>query len=85
MFMAALGMIRMIGAPAGSSPRAEERDEPGFLKQLLLGAWRRVAVELRYRRALAELNGLDDRDLDDLALGRGDLPFLARRHAPAAG
>ena len=47
--------------------------------------WRRLraraAEEVRYRRALRELNRLDDRDLDDLNLGRGDLPGLARCHA----
>lgn len=40
-----------------------------------------IAEELRYRSALRELSRLDDRDLDDLDLGRGDLPSLARRHA----
>ena len=37
--------------------------------------------EIRYQRALHELHQLDDRDLDDLDLGRADLPALARRHA----
>jgi uncharacterized protein YjiS (DUF1127 family) len=41
------------------------------------GLWRkvraRVGEEVRYRRALRELRRLDDRDLDDLDLGRGDL------------
>jgi uncharacterized protein YjiS (DUF1127 family) len=40
------------------------------------GLWRklraRVGEEVRYRRALRELCRLDDRDLDDLDLGRGD-------------
>jgi len=40
-----------------------------------------ISEELRYRSALRELSRLDDRDLDDLDLGRGDLPSLARRHA----
>ncbi len=48
------------------------------------GLWRklraRVGEEVRYRRALRELHRLDDRILDDLNLGRGDLPGLARRH-----
>lgn len=35
----------------------------------------------RYNRALRELSSLDQRDLDDLAIGRGDLPALALRHA----
>ena len=42
-------------------------------------AW--AGEELRYRQALRELRRLDDRDLDDLALGRADLPGLARQHA----
>jgi uncharacterized protein YjiS (DUF1127 family) len=37
--------------------------------------------EIRYRRALRELRHLDGRDLDDLAIGRADLPDMARRHA----
>jgi uncharacterized protein YjiS (DUF1127 family) len=52
------------------------------------GLWRRlrarVGEEVRYRRALRVLRRLDDRDLDDLDLGRGDLPGLARRHAREA-
>jgi uncharacterized protein YjiS (DUF1127 family) len=40
--------------------------------------------EFRYRQALCELRRLDDRDLDDLALGRADLPGLARQHARAS-
>jgi uncharacterized protein YjiS (DUF1127 family) len=42
-------------------------------------AW--AGEELRYRQAQRELQRLDDRDLDDLALGRADLPGLARQHA----
>jgi uncharacterized protein YjiS (DUF1127 family) len=44
----------------------------------------RVREEVTYLRALVELRRLDDRDLDDLNLGRGDLPGLARRHAREA-
>jgi uncharacterized protein YjiS (DUF1127 family) len=44
-------------------------------------AW--IREEVVYRRSLSELRRLDDRDLDDLNLGRGDLPVLARRHARA--
>ena len=44
----------------------------------------RVDEELRYRRALRELRRLDDRDLNNLNLGRGDLPGLARQHAREA-
>ncbi len=52
-----------------------------------VGLWRklraRVGEEVRYHLALHELRRLDDRDLDDLNLGRGDLPGLARAHARA--
>ena len=40
-----------------------------------------VGEEIRYRRALRELRHLDDRDLEDLAIGRADLPGMAGRHA----
>ena len=47
--------------------------------------WRRlrarVVEEVSYRRSMRVLRRLDDHDLDDLNLGRGDLPGLARRHA----
>ena len=45
-------------------------------------AW--VREEVVYLRALVELRRLDDRDLDDMNLGRGDLPGLARQHARAS-
>src|SRR3954453_5618405 len=44
----------------------------------------RVGEEVRYHLALRELRRLADRDLDDLDLGRGALPGLARRHAREA-
>ena len=44
----------------------------------------RAGEEVRYRLALRELRRLDDRDLDDLALGRGDLLGLARATAGRA-
>jgi uncharacterized protein YjiS (DUF1127 family) len=49
----------------------------GLLGNLVL--WARQ--KLRYRHALNELHRLDDRDLDDLGIGRGDFQELARRHA----
>ena len=51
--------------------------DEGFLGKLVLWARRKI----RYQRALNELHRLDDRDLDDLGVGRGDFPELARRHA----
>ena len=59
----------------------DRRDaEEGFLGKLVLRARRRI----RHHRALREPGRLDDRDLDDLDLGRGDLLGLARRHAREA-
>ena len=51
--------------------------EDGLLGRLVL--WGRQKIH--YQRALNELHRLDDRDLDDLGIGRGDFPELARRHA----
>ena len=62
----------------GGAPRAGPRKLWRILRD-------RVGEELRYVQARIVLNRLDDRDLDDLALGRGDLPGLARAHARAAG
>lgn len=33
----------------------------------------------KYRRTLRELRSLDDRELNDLGLGRGDIETVARR------
>jgi uncharacterized protein YjiS (DUF1127 family) len=52
----------------------------GVLGKLVL--WARQ--QIRYRRALHELQRLDDRDLDDLDLARIDFPELAWRHATGA-
>lgn len=40
--------------------------------------------QLRYWRALHELRRLDNRDLDELEVGRADFPALAWRHALGA-
>ena len=31
-----------------------------------------------YRRTVSELNALSNRELDDLGISRGDIPFVAR-------
>ena len=67
-------LVATLAGPNGGS-------ESGRAGMLWRGLGARVDEELRYRRALRELRRLDDRDLDDLNLGRGDLPGLARRHA----
>ncbi|HET6466883.1 MAG TPA: DUF1127 domain-containing protein [Geminicoccaceae bacterium] len=52
------------------------------------GRWQRLrgrlAEQLAYRRALAELEQLDDRELADLDLSRADFPMIAREHAARA-
>jgi uncharacterized protein YjiS (DUF1127 family) len=40
-----------------------------------LAAWR------RYRQTLTELDGLNDRELAELGLGRRDIRFVARQSA----
>ena len=67
-------LIAVLAGPSDGS-------KSGRAGMLWRGLRARVDEELRYRRALRELRRLDDRDLDDLNLGRGDLPGLARRHA----
>ena len=34
-----------------------------------------------YRRTMNELNVLSTRELDDLGINRGDIPYVARKHA----
>ena len=67
-------LVATLAGPSGGG-------ESGRAGMLWRGLRARVDEELRYRRALRELRRLDDRDLDDLNLGRGDLPGLARCHA----
>ena len=43
-----------------------------------LAAWR------RYRDAVRELSQLTDRELDDIGIRRGDIPFIAASAAHAA-
>ncbi len=43
-----------------------------------LAAWR------RYRDAVRELSQLTDRELDDIGVRRGDIPFIAAGAAQAA-
>lgn len=78
MFMAALGTIRMAGIADVQSAAAPST---GFISKLAAAAWRYGKQELAYYRAMRELGSLDERDLNDLAIGRGDFPVLARRHA----
>jgi uncharacterized protein YjiS (DUF1127 family) len=65
--------LALLPQPASDQGDADE----GFLGKLLL----RMLTRLRYQQALAQLNRLDSRDLDDLDLARADFPALAHRHA----
>lgn len=38
----------------------------------------------RYHRTMEELSRLTDRDLADMGMSRGDIPFIARRSADTA-
>ena len=67
-------LIAALAGPSGGG-------DSGRAGMLWRGLCARVREEVVYLRALHELRRLDDRDLDDLDLGRGDLPGLARRHA----
>jgi uncharacterized protein YjiS (DUF1127 family) len=40
----------------------------------------RLRTRARYNRALSELNTLDQRELDDMAIDRSNFPALALRH-----
>lgn len=46
-----------------------------------LAAAQAVAITVRRRRALAELQRLDERTLKDIGLTRGDLPLVAESYA----
>lgn len=70
--VALLGSARTDGAAEGLVTRARRS----------LAA--RLREEWRYLVALGKLSRLDQRDLDDLAIGWADLPGLARRHARGA-
>jgi uncharacterized protein YjiS (DUF1127 family) len=78
--------LAMLPKPGGANHATllAEADE-GFLGKLARRIRARAGAAIRYRRALRELRRLDDRDLDDLGIGRADLPELARRHAGLVG
>ena len=78
-----VGPAALVAALAGPS----DGGDGGRAGMLWRGLRARVGEEVLYRRArrsLRELRRLDDRGLDDLDLGRGDLPGHARRHAREA-
>src|SRR5215207_7474574 len=70
-------LVATLAGPSGGG-------ESGRAGMLWRGLRARVGEEVSYWRSLRELRRLDDRDLDDLDLGRGDLPGLARQHAREA-
>jgi uncharacterized protein YjiS (DUF1127 family) len=78
-------VLDLFASSAAAEPKSRLGLAPAWARQLRA----RHDEKLRYRRALHELNQLDDRELDDLDLARADLPALAWRHAnglePLAG
>lgn len=72
-----MSVFRLFERSNAARPQPGHWRPPVWAKQL--GG--SLGEEIRYKRALRELHQLDDRDLDDLDLGRADLPALARRHA----
>ena len=70
--------LALVLTPSPASDRHDAAE--GILGKLALWARQRI----RYHRALHELHGLDDRDLDDIDLARADFPELAWRHATGA-
>lgn len=80
MLMSTVGLLRLI--------RGQFTERLGFASEgVQISVVGRIVHTAKtyfsYRRALWQLNQLDDRDLDDLAIGRGELPALAWRHARA--
>ena len=83
MYTLALAMLPKPGG-ANLATLLAEADQ-SFLGKVVLRVRARAGAAIRYRLALRELRRLDDRDLDDLNIGRADLPELARRHAGMVG
>ena len=50
-------------------------NELGVTTMNMIGSYRKWR---NYRRTVAELNALSNRELDDLGINRGDIPFIAR-------
>ncbi len=65
--------------PVTGAQRGAARSRRGSAGLFLgrLSGW--IAEQRRYRRTLAELSTLTDRELDDIGLNRGDLESVARR------
>lgn len=65
----------------GTHGAARSGGATGSLLERLSG-W--LAEQRRYRRTVAELSTLTDRELDDIGITRGDVEFVARRCARGA-
>lgn len=84
MLMLALTMLVPNEADQARERRQAVLDE-GFLGRFALWAWSRRSAAIRVRRALCELDQLDDRQLEELGIGRSGLPALAERHVRPGG
>ena len=67
----------MLNLALAMLPKPSSEPEEGLLGKF--ARWGRQ--QIRYRLALNELRGLDDRDLDDIAVAREDFHDLAWRHS----
>ena len=66
--------------------RTAMRAAANWLRVLCLRGWRfarGVAAERRWRRAVRELQSLDDRALKDIGVWRGEIEFAVRNGLPA--
>ena len=76
-----MSVFRLFERSNAARPQSNNWRPPVWAQQLRAP----LGEEIRYRRALHELQKLDNRDLDVLDLARADLPALARRHAKGLG
>jgi hypothetical protein len=75
MFMPAYGMIRLLATPDGFAELRWAGE--GLSRRFARRGPRWLAGKARHGRASSEQRRLDDRDLDDLATGRGSAPAVA--------
>ncbi len=72
----------------GRADRLDAVPAKGFEKEGLMTSIKSISQKLaawrRYRDAVRELSQLTDRELEDIGIRRGDIPFIAASSAQAA-
>lgn len=66
------------GAPIFRSYTENSRNED-IRKRVTMNLIRNYRNWRRYRETVSELSRLSNRELNDLGISRGDIPFVARR------